>query len=197
MSSGTRLRLSHTLAVGLMLFFGGISTACAEWDVAQLMQQLSQHPAGRAQFTETKTLALLKQPVVSSGELVYSPPDRLEKHTVKPKPESLMIMGNDLTVIRDGTRRELRLPQFPEVLAFVEALRGTLVGNQALLQSHYALALTGNERAWLLVLKPLDERMQRWVQEIRVTGAHNVVSAVETLQADGDKSLITIKPIAR
>lgn len=171
--------------------------AWAEWDVSSLMQQLAKHPGGRVNFTETKTLSVLDQPVVSSGELIYSPPDRLEKNTLKPVPESLVIRGNDLTVVRDGVKRQLRLPQYPEVLAFVEALRGTLVGNRSLLEQHYALALSGNERDWRLVLTPLDDRMKRWVKQIKVQGSEKGLSTVETLQADGDKSVIAITPDAR
>lgn len=173
------------------------STAWADWDVPALMQLLARQPAGRAQFVETKTLAVLDQPVVSTGELIYSPPDRLEKHTLKPVPESLVIRGNDLTVTRDGVKRQLRLPQYPEVLAFVEALRGTLVGSRALLEAHYALKLSGTERDWRLSLTPVDDRMKRWVKEIQVTGSDKGVSAVETLQTDGDKSVIRVTPDAR
>lgn len=176
---------------------GLCSTAWADWDIAALMQQLAKHPSGRAKFTETKTLAVLDQPVVSTGELVYSPPDRLEKLTRTPAPESLVIHGNDLTVVRDGVKRQLRLPQYPEILAFVEALRGTLVGSRTLLEQHYALSLTGTERDWRLSLIPLDDRMKRWVKQIKVNGTDKGVNAVETLQADGDKSLISITPDGR
>ena len=189
-------RTSRSLAA-LAIMLGLCSTAWADWDIPALMQQLAKQPSGRAKFTETKTLAVLDRPVVSTGELIYSPPDRLEKHTLKPTPESLVINGNDLTVVRDGVKRQLRLPQYPEILAFVEALRGTLVGNRTLLEQHYALSLSGTERNWRLALTPLDERTRRWVKQIRVTGSDQGVGTVETLQADGDKSLISVTPDAR
>ena len=195
MISGQRKPLSLTF--GALLSLGLCSVAWADWDVPALMQQLAKHPTGRAKFMETKTLAVLDQPVVSTGELVYSPPDRLEKHTLKPVPESLVIRGNDLTVTRDGVKRQLRLPQYPEVLAFVEALRGTLVGSRSLLEQHYALTLSGTESDWRLSLTPLDDRMKRWVKVIKVSGSDKGVNTVETLQADGDKSVITVTPDAR
>ncbi len=187
---------SHLLSA-VFLSLGLCTSAFADWDIPALMQQLAKHPSGRATFTETKTLGVLDQPVVSSGELIYSPPDRLEKNTLKPTRESLVIRGNDLTVERDGVKRQLRLPQYPEILAFVEALRGTLVGNRTLLEQHYALSLAGTERDWRLALTPLDDRMRRWVKQIKVTGSDKGVSTVETLQADGDKSVIAITPDAR
>lgn len=191
--------MKHTnhLLSAVILSLGFCTSAFADWDIPALMQQLAKHPSGRATFTETKTIGVLDQPVVSSGELIYSPPDRLEKTTLKPIRESLVVRGNDLTVERDGTKRQLRLPQYPEILAFVEALRGTLVGNRTLLEQHYALSLAGTERDWRLALTPLDDRVRRWVKQIKVTGSDKGVTTVETLQADGDKSVIAITPDAR
>jgi hypothetical protein len=83
------------------------------------------------------------------------------------------------------------------VLAFIEGLRGTLVGNQALLQQHYGVTVSGSERDWRMVLTPLDERMLRWVKLITVSGSGNTVMSVETLQSDGDKSVISVTPAAR
>jgi len=169
--------------------------ACAAWDVAALMAAIAAHPAGKAKFTETKTLAVLDAPVVSSGELVHAPPDRLEKNTLAPKPESLVVERDMLTLERDGRKREVRLQQYPEILAIIEAVRGTLIGNRTLLEQYYELALTGSQQDWRLTLKPLDERMQRWVKQIVVTGRNGDILGIETEQADGDRSVMRIEPL--
>ncbi|HPK31382.1 MAG: outer membrane lipoprotein carrier protein LolA [Ottowia sp.] len=168
--------------------------ALAAWDVASLMAALGKHPAGKARFTETKTLSVLNAPVVSTGELVYSPPDRLEKNTLTPKPESLVVEHDNLVMVRDGRRRELRLQQYPEVLSIVEAVRGTLIGNRGLLEQYYALDLAGSQQGWQLTLKPLDERMKRWVRQIAVVGKAGEITSIETQQMDGDKSVLLIEP---
>ena len=36
-------------------------------------------------------MAMLKEPLHSSGELLYEAPDRLEKRTLKPRPEVLLL----------------------------------------------------------------------------------------------------------
>ena len=95
----------RTYLVALLLLITSAS-AWAEWNVASLMQQLARHPAGQARFTETKKLSVLDAPVVSSGRLIYSPPDRLEKITVQPKAESLTVESDQVVVVRDGRRRE-------------------------------------------------------------------------------------------
>ena len=182
----------RVLALALAVL-GTSGVAAAEWNVAALMQQLARHPAGHARFTETKTIALLDAPVVSSGRLVFSPPDRLEKTTLQPKAESLIVEGNQVTMVRDGRKREMNLQQIPEALGIIEGIRGTLVGNEALLRRHYDLRLVGTEQNWRLALIPRDERMARWVRQITVNGQRNVVSSIETLQTDGDSSVLRIE----
>ena len=79
-------------------------SAFAAWDLQQLMDSLAQHKSGRATFVETKRIAMLDKPVESLGELVFVAPDRLEKRTLKPKPESMIVDGDALTLERGGRR---------------------------------------------------------------------------------------------
>lgn len=188
----TRLALGTLTAAALL--WPPFALAATDWDIPALMALLAQHPAGRARFTETKTLSLLDAPVVSSGTLSYQPPDKLEKHTLQPQAERLRVEGDRVFIERDDRRRELRLQQYPEVLSMVEAIRGTLIGNQALLASHYALRLSGAAPDWRLILTPRDERLSRWVTQIVVQGQQGEVRSIETIQADGDRSLMTIQP---
>ena len=84
-----------TLAAGLALI--SLSPpAFAAWDLQQLMDSLAQNKSGRATFVETKRIAMLDKPVESSGELLFTAPDRLEKRTLKPKPESMIVDGDAL-----------------------------------------------------------------------------------------------------
>lgn len=201
MTSGTRPRPEtprgrRAACLALLLAWIGApagAAGTADWTLPALMQRLAQHPAGEVRFTETKKLAVLDTPVTSSGRLVYSPPDRLEKHILTPRAESLVVERDQLSMTRDGRTRTMRLSQYPELMSIIEAIRGTLVGNQALLAQHYTLALAGTEQDWRLTLSPLDERLQRWVRQITVVGRRNTVSRIETLQANGDSSVLEIE----
>ena len=68
------------------------------------------------------------------------------------------------------------------------------MGNQTLLRQYYALQLSGSEANWRLVLTPADERTQRWVTQVLISGKQNQISTIETLQADGDRSVMNIEP---
>jgi outer membrane lipoprotein-sorting protein len=170
--------------------------AFAAWDLQQLMDSLAQNKSSRATFVDTKYIALLDKPVESSGELLYTAPDRLEKRTLKPKPESMVVNGGELLIERGRQKYRLQLQAYPELAAFIGSIRGTLAGDRTALERNYRLSLDGTAERWTLQLLPLDQKMQAVIQRIRIAGVHDQVRSIETTQADGDSSLMTIEKSA-
>lgn len=170
--------------------------ALAAWDLQQLMDTLAQTKSGRATFVEKKNIALLDKPVESSGELLYTAPDRLEKRTLKPKPESMVVNGGELLIERGRQKYQLQLQVYPELAAFIDSIRGTLAGDRGALERSYRLSLEGNAERWTLQLQPLEPKMLAVIQRIRISGARNQVRGIDITQADGDSSTMTIEQVA-
>lgn len=168
--------------------------ADAAWSVDRLMATLAGQPSGRARFVEKKYMAMLERPLESSGELRFVAPDRLEKRTLAPKAETLLVQGDMLTVERAGRKTTIPLGNHPELAAFIESLRGTLAGNRQALEQYYRLALEGTAKRWTLTLTPSDSRMAAAIAAIRIDGAGERLERVEIRQADGDRSVMTIVP---
>lgn len=164
----------------------------AAWDIDQLMQSMAQIRSGHASFLESKNIAMLNAPVVSEGELFYTAPDRLEKRTLKPKPESMVLQGGTLTIEQGRKKHVLQLQRYPEVAAFIESIRATLAGDRQALERTYALKLSGDSASWMLELVPLNDAMKKVVQKIEITGVQNELRNILISQADGDSSLMTI-----
>jgi outer membrane lipoprotein-sorting protein len=178
------------------LTFLAMSSAWAgTWDIDTLMRGLAKHEGGKARFVETKTIALLDKPVVSSGELNYVPPARLEKRTLKPKQELMVLDGDQLRLERGKQVFSIRLSEQPEALAFVDSLRGTLAGDKAALEKNYKLRLSGTEDKWTLDLLPDDQRIAAFVLRITFGGSRNHVDWIRYLQADGDSAVMTIEAL--
>jgi len=168
------------------------SWAAAAWDVAALMQMLREHPPGRVHFVETKEVSVLDRPLESSGELVFSPPDRLEKHVTSPGDERMVADRERLVIERRGRRQELALAEYPEVAVLVESIRGTLAGDRAALEAAYALELQGDAPSWRLTLTPRDAALGKLVTRVMIEGSQAQVQRVTVEQADGDRSLMRI-----
>ncbi|RWA46833.1 acyltransferase [Cupriavidus sp. UYMSc13B] len=190
-----RFLLSILLA-GAMLALSTPSGA-ATFGVDQLMSTLAQRKSGRVLFTETKYLAILDKPVQSSGELLFAAPDHLEKRTLSPKSENMVLDGDMLTVERDGKRYTMPLQNYPELAAFIESIRGTLAGNRQTLERYYKLGLEGRASRWTLTLTPADSRMAAVVSQVRIDGSQDALDRVEIRQADGDRSVMKIRPAGR
>ncbi|HIC7214145.1 outer membrane lipoprotein carrier protein LolA [Burkholderia stabilis] len=165
------------------------------WNLDRLMSTLAQHKSGRATFTETKYLSIATQPVESSGELVFVAPDHLEKHTLSPKPEHLVVDGDMLTVERNNRKYTLALARYPELGAFIDSIRATLSGNRFALEQVYKVALAGRGDDWTLTLTPLDARMLKVVSTITLDGTRDVLRSVAIRQADGDHSVMRLQPV--
>jgi hypothetical protein len=182
------------LVVAIALSFPALAQA---YGVTELFQALGQGKPRRAQFQEKKTIALLDKPVESSGEISFTPPARLEKRTVKPRAERIVIEGDVATIERGTSKQSLRLSQQPGIAALIDSIRSTLAGDLNALTRNYSAAVAGDAARWRLTLRPLDPAATQIVQRIDISGAEAHVTTVEILQADGDRSVMTVTPVAR
>jgi hypothetical protein len=164
-----------------------------ENDLDQLMQLLAARRHGEVSFVEQHFMKLTKHPVESLGELIYEAPDRLEKHTVEPRPETLTVAGSVLTVERKGHSHVIDLKSYPAVVPFVEGIRATLAGDLASLQRVFTVDFAGELTRWALTLTPRDPEVARTVARVRIDGMRDTLLTVEILETDGDRSLMTLR----
>ncbi|SAK92693.1 acyltransferase [Caballeronia temeraria] len=182
------------LTAALLSAASTISVAAgAPWTLDRLMNTLGAKKSGRAHFTETRYLKIAQEPLESSGELVFVAPDHLEKHTVSPKPENLVVDGDMLTVDRNGRKVTIPLRNYPELGAFIESIRATLAGNRFALENAYKVSIAGTGDDWTMTLVPIDSRMQQKVSSITLAGTGAALARVEIRQADGDRSLMRLQ----
>ncbi|MDD4886582.1 MAG: outer-membrane lipoprotein carrier protein LolA [Thiomonas sp.] len=164
----------------------------ANWTLDTLMQALARHPANRATFVETKTLAMLDTPIESSGELRFAAPDFLEMRTLKPKRQTLILQANQVTLEMDGRSHQFDLRDHPDVAVLINSIRATLNGDRKALQRDYTTTLDGTAASWELTLSPVDAKARARVRRIQIGGRQGQVQTIAVLQADGDSSLMTI-----
>ncbi|MCB6182909.1 outer membrane lipoprotein carrier protein LolA [Leeia sp. TBRC 13508] len=188
-----KLSVVTRACVGISLLVAAATSMAAEWGVNDLMQSLSQKKAGTATFVEKKFISTLNQPLESTGQLAFTAPDRLEKRTLSPAAESMILQGDKLMVERaDGKKLNVSLSDRPEVSAFVESIRATLAGDKAGLEKYYAIVLNGKPEQWQISLTPTQSKMQKVISQIRIQGTKTQIKMITFLQADGDRSEMTI-----
>ena len=163
------------------------------------MQSLAQVKAASSQFVERKMLHMLSEPLIASGTLLYVAPDQVEKTTVSPTRERLAVKGDTLTFEGGSSDRPrtVSLKEQPEIEGIVEGIRATLAGDLPTLSRFYAVQLRGDATAWELVLEPKEPKLKRFIKSIRISGSGNVIRAVNTAEADGDYSEMSVVEIVR
>ena len=172
------------------------SSYAGDWALPDLMHLLAQQKSGKASFTEKKYLSILDKPLESSGELSFEAPGRLEKRTLKPRPEAMLLDGDKLTVtLHEKRPLNLRLQDHPEVATLVESIRGTLSGDQAALEKNYAIDLTGVQGKWQLTLTPVQKALTKVVRQVHIGGADANIKTITFDQADGDRVEMTVSKV--
>jgi outer membrane lipoprotein-sorting protein len=164
----------------------------APLDVPSLMERMAKVSSREDRFTETKTVAMLTQPLVLKGTLAYVRPDRVEKHVTSPYAEHLVVQGDQLTLSTpEGTKR-IAVDSHPLIRSFIEAIRASLAGEVAVLRRLYHIKLQGTQQNWMLTLRPLDAQAAEYLTSITLTGHGDRLTAVDIQETGGDRSLMQI-----
>jgi hypothetical protein len=171
----------------------GVAGGVPMGDLDEVMHLLAMRRHGRVEFVEQHFLAVLRRPVESSGELLYDAPAHLEKRTLLPHPENLVLDGGTLTVERGGRLRVLDMHRYPQIQPFVESIRATLAGDRSALERVYRLGFAGSLARWSLTLEPLDPELTRVVKQVQIDGSRDELLRIEVRQPDGDRSLMTLR----
>jgi outer membrane lipoprotein-sorting protein len=199
MISGIRCTVKRTesrqrFAIAVLVFALTAPAMHADaWRLSDLMQLLARNKSGNATFVEKKYIGILDQQIVATGDLSFVAPDKLEKRTLTPKPETLTLDGDRLTIVRPGKQPiKVSLDDHPEVAAMIESIRGTLAGDLSALESFYALELAGTVHGWQLTLKPKQEKLASIFDHIVIRGVQADIRTIDLEQRDGDHSEMII-----
>ena len=165
------------------------------WSLDMLMTNLHQIRSASAHFVELKTVHMLTRPIRAEGTLSYVAPDRLEKITTAPAPETIRLDGQTLTGTRsNGEDYSVDIAGHSEIAAMVEGIRSTLAGDLPTLQRYYTITFSGGPDRWQMDLAPKDRRVREKVDRIRISGAGTIIDMIAVEEKDGDHSEMTITP---
>jgi outer membrane lipoprotein-sorting protein len=188
----SRWRLSLTLLLAAVA-----APAFAEgWGLDQLMQALKAQPAARAQFVETKHLAILDSTLEVRGTLEFRAPDYLRRQQTQPQQQSFEVQGQTVTLERPGQApRQISLADYPPLAGFIDSLRAILAGDRAALERHYRLNLEGDAAAWDLKLTPRPGPLAQHVERLSLQGRHGGLTRIEVREAGGDRTVTELSSL--
>ena len=157
------------------------------------MRSLAQAPERRATFRETKRLAALSEPLYSNGSLTYRPPAYLEKSTLFPHRERLVIDGDRLVITRgDEPPRVVNLGGQPALRTLIDAVRAPMAGDLATLQRAFEVGTTAVPRGWRRGRPPRGPAAAQ--RDPHKGDDGDELPSVEVAEAGGDEQLMLIDP---
>jgi outer membrane lipoprotein-sorting protein len=141
-----------------------------------------------ARFREVKQLALLSEPLESSGTLTFVPPDRLARVTNEPGATRLVIDGDRFS-FRDATGSEaIDLSTNPIAREIVSNFIVLWSGDLAELDRRYEPHFTSDAEGWRLELIPRDARLREFVERVTLSGRGRAIERMEMIEAGGDRT---------
>ncbi|MEI7614125.1 MAG: outer membrane lipoprotein carrier protein LolA, partial [Betaproteobacteria bacterium] len=108
------MKIARFLLLGALLGFASLGHTAEPELLSRISAQVEQYPVVRADFVQTKKMAALKRPLITSGRLVYS-----RQHGVLWQIEQPFrmnyILGEEriVEVGSDGSRRERGVREVP------------------------------------------------------------------------------------
>lgn len=178
-----------------------VSMPCADWN-SRFQQPLSQSTAPEplthllalhqgfgfvSAFTEEKRIAVLRQPLMSSGQLIFIPTQGLYRQLQHPFMQELFITPNAIHQRNaGGDTKVLDLEKLPPARAFVGAFLALFAGSWDALRTHFAVYFTQDKQQWQLGLKPINEAMTQVISCLVLEGEQARLLALWVQETNGD-----------
>ena len=196
------------VAAGALLALGGLSVlsvlSLAAWPtvasaaeqaqaagnpalVSQIASHLAQAKGVRAQFTQTQTLAAMKQPLVSTGSLLFFRERGVIWQIDTPYKATYVITDAGVAEVNaNGQRVTAHSAQGTRGVAQVsKMMRAMLGGDLSALYSQFDVQAEGSAAQWRMQLTPNQPQIAQSIKGLQMNGGDYLQSLRITL-ANGD-----------
>lgn len=183
--------ITNLASMLLLTFCSQISAQAAESGVLDhISANIGQHAVLRTEFTQTKQMAALKRPLITSGQLIYSHQFGVLWQITQPYRISY-ILGEDKIIEIDaqGIRKERSFKDVPGLAQVGRVFRAMLGTDAAALRNYFTVATQGNVEHWSISLKPKQAQLAQVIKDIQLSGSQ-FVNDLRINEASGDSAFL-------
>lgn len=147
-----------------------------------------------ATFTQERRIRYVRDPLFSAGRLRFVAPNHLEMIVDKPQAESFVYEDGVLTLETTAEQPERQISVDSDLIlsAMFTGLIGTLSGNEDELRRTFFVDFSDDDCQWQMILMPKSKRVLEKIREIDLSGKDQHIEKAEILQANGDRSILSI-----
>ncbi|MEI6897980.1 MAG: outer membrane lipoprotein carrier protein LolA [Psychromonas sp.] len=182
------MRLFQKIVFSFLLFCSFSLTALT---LEQLQQQLMMQQILRGDFSQSKTLQMFNQPLLSDGAFLLSQQQGLIWRQHNPFPVVLVLAKDKLRQQFEGQDAAVIDAQDnPMVFYFSHFFLSLFKGDLSALESQFSLSLTANKKGhWRLHLEPKQPPLNNIFKYIDIEG-ENQIQRLTLIELKGDSSVI-------
>jgi len=178
------------LAVGLA---APLAARGAATGLEALLADFAAIPGLAARFREERHIALLKEPLVSSGVLYLAPPGGMLRRVDDPVASTVLVEGSQLVFSGSGNRRTLDLDRNPAVRVYIDTFRLLLTGDVEALREIYRIEFEAGEDSaepvWLIRLRPRHSPLAGAIASVEILGRGRTLEEFRLKKVRGDETI--------
>ena len=151
----------------------------------------------QCRFVQTKTMAMLAEPTVSEGTMVFVAPDRLRWEYTTPYPFSLVVNGDRIVKVTDGKEEVLSGKSGRMYQGILSMILDSASGKKLFDTSSFDIAMFDDNNCWKAEMTPKRRDMKRMFSQLvfYFDKTTQVISHVEFVEAGGDVTSIRFEDI--
>jgi len=143
----------------------------------------------RADFVEEKKIKVLKRPLRSSGQIVFSGKLGLYRALKDPFVQELLVTPRGLAQRDDaGKIEKIEVEKQPLAKGFIDAFLLVFSGDDRALAADFGLYFEGDESAWTMGFVPKKQPLDKFIAHMVVTGKRGVFETLLVSEVNGDKT---------
>ncbi len=155
-----------------------------------IKEALQTMPVVRAQFTQSRHMAVLSRPLSSQGSLIFTKEEGIAWLIEKPYPVNLVLTSTHVSEWEEGEDKErVPLSARPALSSLVSILVPVLSGDLAALEDRFEMETALVEDGWQVVLTPRGDALAGVVETIRLSGDDRL-RGLTVKEAGGDETEI-------
>ena len=177
------------LLTSLLLWASAASAVTLE----QLQQRFASQPVIRADFTQTRTISGMAQPLVSRGEMLIAQQQGLWWHQQAPFAMTLLLDDKRMAQTLNGQPPQVITAESnPQMFQFNHLLRALFQADEKVLQENFILDFQDKgANRWTLVLTPKAAPLNKIFNRIDLSGS-DFLERIDLDDKQGDKTQIQL-----
>lgn len=150
-----------------------------------------------SQFVQTKTVTILKKPLISNGYLLITDNNQVVWQTQEPIKSTLLIGQQSLRQFNKNDQPVMSPANNNQKMSQLisSTFMAILAGDFEKLDSHFSVALDCTETRWSIELEASSNDMKPIITNINISG-QNHIELLSFTEASGDSTQLVLSPSA-